>query len=130
MVYLNNKTYQINWTENFKYELDDIYNYLLHFLNLPLITEKLHSKIVTSLSSLQYFPERFPKLNLRKNYKYKNLHRLIIDNYIVIFEINKDIRSSFYSTYFSRSSRLFKSIIIFKYYKISIHKLVNYLIYK
>lgn len=90
MTFLNNKKYHIIWTTNFKYELKKIFNYLIYFLNLPLSAEKLHRKIVTSLSTLQYFPERHSKIREIKNFKYKNIHRLIIDNYIIIYKVNSD----------------------------------------
>lgn len=107
MVFLDTKKYYIIWTLNFKNELKNIFNYLNYFLNVPLTAEKLHQKLVASLTTLEYFPERYTKITNTKFLTSNSIHRVIIDNYIIIYEVNRNTRSSFYFTYFSLKPRLF-----------------------
>lgn len=95
MTYMNNSKYNIYWSKSFEYDLDKIFNYLFFNLNEPSIARKLYKKILTSLYSLEYFPEKYLKLTNISNSKYTNLHRLIISNYIIIYEIKHDIGQIF-----------------------------------
>lgn len=81
--------YKIITTETFEKELNNILYYIKFFLKEPFLSRKLQSKIITSISSLNYFPQKFAKVQNKKN---TNLHKLIIDNFIIIYEIsNKSI---------------------------------------
>ena len=85
MTYLNNTKYKIIWFDNFKKDFDNIYNYIYFKLKEPKITNKFYKKVISSISSLTYFPQRYPKQNNPKNY---NFHRLIICNYVLIYEVD------------------------------------------
>lgn len=89
MTYLNIRKYKIIWFENFVKDLNKIYKYVYFHLNEHLTAKKIYKKIVTSISLLEYFPEKYQKLNNPKNYNY---HRLLIYNYVIIYEVDNDIR--------------------------------------
>ena len=96
-----NKKYKIIWSKSFIHDLDNIYNYIFYDLNEPFTARLLHSKIVSSLSSLKYFPNRCPKLFNSTNNKTYNIRKLIVDKYIILYKVIIDTRSSFFTSYLS-----------------------------
>lgn len=90
--------YKIITSSSFEKELQNIFYYINFFLREPITAKNLYNKVINSILSLSYFPERFSKLH---NYKNFNFRRLLIDNYIIIYEVMSDARTSFYITYFS-----------------------------
>ncbi len=83
--------YSINITPTFAKELDKILNYMVHNLKVSSIANKFNKKVKKSIFSLTYFPERFSKIFVSNK---NNLRKLIIDNYIIIYEINSNKRTS------------------------------------
>ena len=96
MDYQENNRYKIIWLNSFKRELSHIYYYLSIKLKEPSIANKFHSKVLKILSTLSYFPERFPKINHNKN-----IRKIPIDKYVILYTVNHDTRSSFYLTHLS-----------------------------
>ena len=94
------KKYNINWSPNFQKELGNIYSYINNVLNVHTTAVKLYDPIITEIYSLHYFPEKFPKIY---NFKFKNrnLRKFIIKKFIIIYEVDKQKRWSFYFTYLS-----------------------------
>lgn len=94
------KKYNINWSPNFQKELGNIYSYINNVLNEHTTAVKLYDTIITEIYSLYYFPEKFPKIY---NFKFKNrnLRKFIIKKFIIIYEVDKQKRWSFYFTYLS-----------------------------
>lgn len=91
------KKYKIIWSPPFKRDLDNILNYLSFNLKEPRISKKFYTKVVNNLYTLQYFPEGYPSFILNnKTYK-----KLFVNKYIIIYQINKNTRTGFCSTYFS-----------------------------
>lgn len=106
------KKYSLIQTPSFEKELNEILNYISFKLNEPITSKNFYYNLLTKIYSLQYFPERYTKIN----YKNKVLRKLPIHKYIVIYEVDTNTRTSFYSTYFSWNSKLFKSFIkLYKY---------------
>ncbi len=97
--------YEIKQTPSFEIELENIYRYLFFTLNEQNTAKNLLKTVIQKIHSLQYFPERFPHIS---DFKNRNLRKLPINNYIVIYEVNNQTRTSFYSTYFSRFTKLFQ----------------------
>lgn len=108
MIYINK--YIIKPTSSFENDLQKLYKYIAFNLKEPLTAKKFYSKVIKQIYSLQYYPEKYIKISNCKN-KSRNLRRLLIDKYVIIYEVNNSTRTSFYSTYISRKSKLFKSII-------------------
>lgn len=96
MDYQENNRYKIIWLNSFKNELSHIYNYLSNKLKEPSIANKFHSKVFKTLSTLSYFPERFPLLN-HKN----TIRKIPIDKYVILYTVNHNTRSSLYFTHLS-----------------------------
>lgn len=88
MEYQNNNKYLIVGSESFEFELQKIYNYTLFYLKEPTIAKNLYYKIITSLYSLQSFPERYPKLTNYSSQKNLNIRKLLIENYIILYEVD------------------------------------------
>lgn len=106
-----NREVTINATNTFKKELKNIVHYIRYQLKEPLIADKIYKKVVKEISTLNYMPERHKRVQYFYN-PVRNIRKMLIDNYIIIYELDKNTRTSFYFTYFSRESKLFKSIII------------------
>lgn len=90
--------YKINITYTFEEELKNIFYYLFFFLKEPNIARKFRNNILRKILTLEYSPERYPKV---LNYSNKNIRKFCVNNYVIIYEVNTDIRSSIYITYFS-----------------------------
>ena len=109
-----NSNFTVHPTVTFKKELQSIINYIKNVLKEPLVADKLYKSVIQKISKLKHMPERCSKVTHSTN-KFANLRRLQINKYIIIYEVNNSTRASFYSTYFSWKSKLFKSFI--KFYK-------------
>lgn len=79
--------YSINLTLQFKRELEEIYNYIFFSLSSPKAATNLYLKIKNSILTLDLFPERYSKISVT-NFQKHNLRKLVIDNYIVIYDID------------------------------------------
>lgn len=96
MIYI--KRYIINQTPSFEKELESIYKYLAFKLKEPLTAKNFYNKIIKEIYSLQHFPERYMKISSYKN-KNRNIRRLPINQYIIIYEVNNNTRTSLHLTY-------------------------------
>ena len=88
--------YKIITTKIFEEEFENLFHYLYFFLKEPIIAKKFYEKILLEINKLDYFPERNPKILYFSNKHKKILRKLLISNYIIIYEINypkKEIRS-------------------------------------
>lgn len=92
------KKYKIITYPSFEEDLEKIYNYLSNILKEPNIANNLYGKVIHQISSLKYFPERNMKIF---KFNKKNVRRMIIYNYVLIYEVKRNTRSGFYITYFS-----------------------------
>ena len=78
--------YKIISTDIFEQELQNIYYYICFYLKEPIIAARICNQVRSSLSKLNHFPEGYSKLENSKN---NNLSRLIIKNYIIVYEVNR-----------------------------------------
>ena len=85
------RKYSINITPTFANELEQIYQYMVDNLKVPNIANKFNKKVKKSIFSWTYFPERFSKILISNK---DNLRKIIVDNYIIIYEINSEKRTS------------------------------------
>ena len=97
MIYI--KKYIINQTPSFEKELESIYKYLAFKLKEPLVAKNFYNKLIKEIYSLQYFPKRYMRIFSYKN-RNRNIRRFLINQYIIVYEINVNTRSSFHITYF------------------------------
>lgn len=93
---LENRKYKVVWLNSFKHELSRIYYYLSEILKEPSTANNFHKKIFKMLSTLSYFPERYPKMSFDKD-----IRRMPIDKYIILYTVNHDTRTSIHFTYIS-----------------------------
>lgn len=92
--------YTIRPTSTFKEELKNIMNYIKVTMKEPLIAQKFYNKVLEKISSLSFMPERYTKIEISNN-KNHNLRKLLIKDYLIIYEVNKNKRTNFHFTYFS-----------------------------
>ena len=98
--------YIIFQTADFEEELENIIYYFIKKLKEPSIAYKFYNDVINKILSLEYMPERFMKIQFANNYS-KNIRKIPIKDYLIIYEVNKNTRTSFYFTYFSLYSKLF-----------------------
>lgn len=98
--------YRIIWSPEAKQELDNIHFYIEHYLKEKRLADNMVKKLLIEISNLDYFPEKFERMKMTTN-RVENARKMLVNNYVVIYEIKKDTRSSIYSTYFSFKSKLF-----------------------
>jgi len=98
MIYINN--YIIKPSPSFEKEFNKIYKHIAFKLKEPITANNFYNKIIKEIHSLQHFPERYMKISSYKN-KNKNLRRLIVNQYIIIYEVDNNTRTSFHFTYLS-----------------------------
>lgn len=98
MIYINK--YAIHPSNTFKRELKEILYYFKQKLKDPMIAKNFYKNVIKEINSLEFMPERHIKITNYKD-KNRNLHRLLIYNYVIIYEVENDTRSSFYFTYIS-----------------------------
>lgn len=102
--------YKIIWSPKANEDLKKIYFYIAHYLNEDEIAKNLINIILDSISKLNYFPERHSRICIFEN-NLKITRKLIVNNFIVLYQVDNNTRTSLYLTYFSWKSKLFKSII-------------------
>lgn len=98
MIYINK--YIIKPSPSFEKEFNKIYKHIAFNFKNPITANNFYNKVITEIYSLQHFPERYMKISSYKN-KNRILRRLIVNQYIIIYEVNNNTRTSFHSTYFS-----------------------------
>ena len=98
MIYIDK--YMIRTSPTFEEELTKIYKYILYQQRKPISAKTFYRKVIKEIYYLKYFPERYVKISSYKNQN-KNLRRLPINKYVVIYEVKNDTRTSIYFTYFS-----------------------------
>ena len=98
MIYINK--YIIRPSPSFEKELQKIYKHISFKLKEPITANNFYNKVVKEIYSLQHFPERYLKISSYKN-KNRNIRRMPINQYIVIYEVDNNTRTSLYFTYFS-----------------------------
>lgn len=86
MIYINE--YTIKPTPSFEIELENAYRYIAYKLKEPITAKRFYNKVIKEIYSLQYFPERYVKINNYKD-KNRNLRKILIDKYVIIYEVNK-----------------------------------------
>lgn len=92
--------YTVHPTATFKEEIKNIIYYIKTEFKEPRIAKKFYNNVIDKISTLTYMPERYMKVKIYNNKK-NNIRKLPIKDYLIIYEVNKNTRTSFYFTYFS-----------------------------
>lgn len=92
MVLINR--YTILPTASFKKELNEIVYYLKNKLEEPKIAKRFYKNVIKNMNSLSFMPERYKRIEEVYNRK-KNLRRMLVNNYVIIYEVKKDISQVF-----------------------------------
>ena len=77
-----------------------IKHYIKNHLKEKNIAINVVKRILNSILDLSYLPEKHVRVQIF-NEKTKNVRKMSVNNYLVIYEVKLDTRTSFYSTYFS-----------------------------
>jgi len=83
--------YEIIWSPKAYEDLQNIYAYIINQLKEKYIANNIIKNILNSISSLSYLPERHTKV-FKSKIRIKNLRKLHIDNYVVIYEVVHNTR--------------------------------------
>lgn len=97
---ISNDKFTVHPTATFKEEFSNIIHYIKYNLKEPLTADRFYQTILKKISTLDFMPERYTKI-LGYDNKDKNLRNLIVNNYIIIYEVVPNTRPSFYFTYIS-----------------------------
>ena len=94
---------------NFKEELKSIIYHIRIILKEPLVAEKFYNNVIKKISSLSFMPERYTKIFNLKD-KTRNIRKLPVNNYLIIYEINKNTGQVFILHIFHCSQDYFNLI--------------------
>lgn len=92
MVLINR--YTILPTASFKKELNEIVYYLKNKLKEPKMAKRFYKNVIKNMNSLNFMPERYKRIEDVYNRK-KNLRRMLVNNYVIIYEVKKDTSQVF-----------------------------------
>ena len=70
-----------------KQDLKNIKFYIKHILNQENISSKMINNILKSILTLDTFPERHIKLNIKNLSKF-NIRKFRVNNFIILYQIN------------------------------------------
>ena len=85
-----------------KNDIADIYNYVKYSLQSPDAAMNIVEKIEESIMDLNFMPERFEMLGMEGS-NYKNIRKLIVKNYIIVYKvIKKDYRVDVLRVFYSK----------------------------
>ena len=101
-----NNTYQVKPTHTFKLELLNIIHYIKTSLKQSQNAIFLYNRILRKISSLNFMPERYARINNSN----KNLIKVLINKYIIIYETNNFTREVFILHIFHTSQDYFNKL--------------------
>lgn len=94
------KKYKIIWSPKALKDLDNIHFYIEYYLKERNTANNVVKRILDIIATLNYLPERYAKVKSIST-ETKDIHKILVNNYIVIYDIEEDTRTSIYFTYFS-----------------------------
>lgn len=102
--------YTIIHMPQFRKELDSVEYYLSHILYSPLAADHLLNKITNLISKLDLFPERYSRVFIPNKFQNRNLRKIPIDNYIIIYEVDNYSHEVFILHIFHGSQNYFNKL--------------------
>ena len=102
--------YIINITSHFSEELENIYYYIYFYLNSPKAANRLYNKVKNEILSLRNSPERYSKVYDIRDIKNDNIRKLLVSNYIIIYQVDNIKKQVFILHIFHGSQNYFNKI--------------------
>lgn len=94
--------YKVYIGKDAKKDITDIYHYIKYTLQSSDAAMNIVKKIEESIMDLNFMPERFELLDLEGS-DYKNIRKLIVKNYIVVYKVlKKDCRVDVLRVFYSK----------------------------
>lgn len=90
------KQYAVNISKTALANLNSIKEYITYQLNSPETAQKQYNRIVQKIFSLRTFPKRHNVFFQESN---NNFYRILMDNYSIIYVIDKDTVTVMYILY-------------------------------
>ena len=100
-----NKQFDVYPTYTYKKELSDIIYYLKYELKEQLLAKEFYDLVIKRTLTLSFMPERYSRICSFNNIS-RNVRKLCIGNYIVIYEVNNDLKKVFLLHIFHNSHKL------------------------
>lgn len=97
--------YGINLSNQFREELDNIYNYIRFSLASPQTANKIYNNIKNAILSLTFYLERHAKISSMGDFR-----KLLINNYVVIYQIDNNSRQVFILHIFHGNQNYFNKL--------------------
>ena len=102
--------YQINLTDDFLEEFEEICEYISYNLNALNASEKLREKVIDKIYSLRREPRMYTQIN-KLSKTQSNYRRIIINKYIVLYTID-DIKNIVYVTHIYYGGRTYIDVLL------------------
>ncbi|MCI9063802.1 MAG: type II toxin-antitoxin system RelE/ParE family toxin [Clostridia bacterium] len=80
--------YTIIWSPKARDDLSKIYHYISYHLKEKVTANKLIRRLLDLVSSLDYLPNRYPKVLNSKKYYNSNIRKLLVGKYVILYEVN------------------------------------------
>jgi len=87
MTLIDKYTILLTWT--FEKEFEEILIYIKYKLKEPKIAKKIYKKVISEINSLQFMPERYKRVQIKSD-KAQNIRKMIINNYVIIYEVDNN----------------------------------------
>lgn len=100
------KKYKITWSPKAHNDLQNIHFYIKYYLKEKTTANNVVKKLLNSISNLSYSPEKYIKIQYFDNKK-KNIRKMLVDNYLVIYEVNNKFEQVFILHIFHCSQNYF-----------------------
>lgn len=101
--------YSIEILPQFREELARILDYFIHSYYSPRTANKFYDKVQSTISKLDLFPEGYAKIYGSNRVQSRNLRKIPVDNYIIIYEVdNYDCKVSVLHIFNGSQNYLYK----------------------
>lgn len=92
------KKYKITWSPKAHKDLLNIHFYIEYYLKEKNTADNMIKKLLNSVLDLNYLPEKYMKIQNFDD-QTKNIRKMPVNNYTVIYEVHNNTRTSFHITY-------------------------------
>lgn len=99
--------YEIEFTEDCRDEIREIYEYISENLDAQIAAKNLMKKMRDAVMNLKENPEIYMKID-RKDRKKRDFRRLVVNNYVILYTIDEDKKTVYIShMYYGKRNYLF-----------------------